>query len=199
MRVIILAKAPVAGKVKTRLMPQYTAEQATSLQQQMTQTVLNKVCSVYTDVWLAVDDAKHPFFQALRNQGLSFELHDQGQGDLGQRLQRLSARSFANSPSPILLIGTDSPHIHVDRYKQAEISIQQHDAVIGPVEDGGYDLIALSADHSEVFTGIAWGSSTVFKETLININDLALSLKVLDLSFDLDRAEDVERAPPHVW
>ncbi|MDQ7001609.1 MAG: TIGR04282 family arsenosugar biosynthesis glycosyltransferase [Ghiorsea sp.] len=199
MRIIVLSKAPVVGKVKTRLMPQYTAEQAASLQKKMTRSVLTKVCSAYDDVWLAVDDVNHRFFQGLETSGLNIELHDQGQGSLGERLQKLTTASFATDQQPVLLIGTDSPHVHMSRYQHAEYVLEKYDVVIGPVEDGGYDFIALSADYPDVFAGIDWSSSTVFSQTLTNISNLALTSKALDLSFDLDHAEDIDRAPPHTW
>lgn len=199
MRVIVLSKAPVVGKVKTRLMPQYTAEQAALLQQKMTRAVLTKVCGVYDDVWLAVDNASHSFFQGLQSSELNIELHEQGQGSLGQRLQRLITASFAIDNQPVLLIGSDSPHVHVSRYQQAERALEQHDIAIGPVEDGGYDFIGLSSDYPSIFTDIAWSTDVVFSQTLSNIKNLDLTFKALDCSFDLDRAEDIDRAPPHTW
>jgi len=198
MRVIILGKAPVAGRVKTRLMPEYSAEDAAKLHMQMMETVLSKVCSMFTDVWVAVDDVNHERIQSLSTD-FSVTLLGQGSGNLGDRLGRLMALSFARDTKPVLFLGTDSPHVSLQRYQEVVKNIVSHDVVIGPVEDGGYDLIALKANVPELFEGITWGTETVFKETLNKINKLELSVKVLSSSFDLDRAEDLRRAPPQTW
>jgi len=198
MRVIILAKAPVVGKVKTRLIPQYTAEQAAELHQQMVKVVMVKVCSVFDDVWLAVDDVNHHFFKKLRT-AFDFELHEQGQGNLGNRLQTLSAASFALDDNPVLFLGSDSPHVHISRYHSAASALKLDNVVIGPVEDGGYDLIGMTSHCPSVFDDIHWGTDSVFHETMNNISNLGLSVKALGMSFDLDRAEDIKRAPPQTW
>ena len=198
MRVIILSKAPVNGRVKTRLIPQYTAEQAANLHRQMTYAVLTKVCGMFDDVWLAADDIHHSFFKELQIK-FNCELRSQSQGDLGSRLRALSTASFAVDDKSVMFLGTDSPHVQVCRYQEAASALQTHNVVIGPVEDGGYDLIGTSQDYPDIFDCIDWGSSAVFDETVNKTNELELSLKALDLSFDLDRAEDIERAPPHTW
>ncbi len=198
MRVIVLSKAPIAGKVKTRLMPRYTAEQAATLHKQMTEVVVTKVCSIFDDVWLAVDDIEHQFFQRLQQEH-ACQLQHQGLGDLGQRLQSLAAASFKGESRPIMFLGTDSPHVNIGRYQQAMAALNNHDVVIGPVEDGGYDLIAMANYSPSIFDDIDWGSSTVFDKTISNISRLGLSVKALDMSFDLDYAEDLKRAPTNTW
>jgi len=198
MRVIVLSKAPVAGKVKTRLMPEYTAEQAANLHMQMTETVMTKVCNMFDDVWLAVDDMEHHFFHSLQ-QKHACQLQYQGLGNLGQRLKTLAAASFADSDKPVMFLGTDSPHVNMSRYQQVASAIQHDDIVIGPVEDGGYDLISMAKYTPGVFDGIDWGSSTVFDKTMNYIDKLELNVKVLDLSFDLDDAVDLKRSPPNTW
>jgi len=198
MRVIILAKAPVVGKVKTRLIPQYTAEQAAELHQQMVKVVMAKVCSIFDDVWLAVDDVNHHFFKNLRA-AFDFELRNQGQGNLGNRLQTLSAASFTLDDKPVMFLGSDSPHVYISRYQCVASALKQHNVAIGPVEDGGYDLIGISSHCPRVFDNIHWGTDSVFHETMNNIKHLGLTVKALAMSFDLDRAEDIKRAPPQTW
>lgn len=198
MRVIILSKAPIPNRVKTRLMPAYSAVQAAAIQQRMTQTVISKVCSVYDDVWLAVDDMSHPFFQAM---AATFNIHicSQGEGSLGERMQQLMFKSFTANSAPILFLGSDSPHVSTERYQQAERHIFNHDVVIGPVEDGGYDLIAFQNNQPEVLSDIPWSTPDVCSITLHNINKLKCSVHLLDESFDLDDADDLARALPHTW
>lgn len=198
MRVIILCKAPVVGKVKTRLMPEYSAEQAAAVHQKMAYTVLLKVCSMFDDVWLAVDDMNHDFFKSLA-QEFGVTLYTQGAGNLGDRLAGLSKASFSLDDKAVLFLGTDSPHVDVQRYQDVESGLNDCDVVIGPVEDGGYDLIATASFQPELFQGIDWGSETVFIKTMSIINRLSLSVKVLETSFDLDRPQDLQRASPESW
>ncbi len=198
MRVIILGKAPVAGCVKTRLMPEYSAKEAAELHTQMMQVVLAKVCTCFEDVWFAVDDIHHDAVQSLVSR-FKLELHAQASGDLGKRLQKLMHASFDMDNESIMLLGTDSPHVDTQRYKDADTALVHYDIVIGAVEDGGYDLIVLKQNIPELFDNIDWGSESVLTQTLNHIKALGLSVKVLQASFDLDRPEDLKRAPPSSW
>jgi rSAM/selenodomain-associated transferase 1 len=198
MRVIILGKAPVAGQVKTRLLPEYTAEQAAAIHLKMMDTVLSKVCSIFDDVWLAADNVNHEAIKSLAEH-FKVELCVQAGGNLGNRIQRLVTQSFMQDDKSVLLLGTDSPHVSTQRYQDVVHALLNHDVVIGPVEDGGYDLIAVQKNVLELFENISWGSAHVFDETMNIINALELSVKVLNMSFDLDRPEDLERSLPHTW
>ncbi len=198
MRIIILGKAPVPGRVKTRLMPEYSAVEAAALHARMMETVLKKVCSCFDDVWLAVDDIHHEVVKSLVKR-FRIELHAQVSGDLGKRLQALMRESLARDEKPLMFLGTDSPHVAIQRYQAAKTALKQHDIVVGAVEDGGYDLIAVRQNLPEVFEYIPWGSALVMRETLKNINKLNLDVKVLPTSFDLDKPEDLRRAPPASW
>jgi len=198
MRIIVLSKAPVPGKVKTRLLPKFTAEQACELHQKMVVKVLEKALLVSADIWLAVDNPLHPFFLEA-TKGSSIRLINQGQGDLGARLIHLMEQSFAKDCESVMFLGTDSPHVSTERYLQACSHSQQHDVVVGAVEDGGYDLILIKQPHVGIFQSITWGSSTVLNETLMLCKQFDLSVSILTESFDLDRPEDLERAPLHSW
>jgi len=199
MRLIILCKAPVAGRVKTRLMPEYSAIQAAEIHEKMIDTVLNKANQAsFDDIWLAVDDIKHAYFQEMKLKH-HLNLCFQGAGDLGDRLNHLMHKSFDQDSKAIAFIGSDSPHVSIKRYQDTMSLSQDVDVIIGPVEDGGYDLIALSQRQVGIFNKINWGSSHVFHETMSNIRKLNLSTKALDTSFDLDRPEDIKRAPPESW
>ncbi|MCF6208958.1 MAG: DUF2064 domain-containing protein [Ghiorsea sp.] len=159
---------------------------------------MTKVCSVFDDIWLAVDDVEHDFFKQLQVE-FDFELCNQGKGELGNKLQTLSTASFSLDDKPVMFLGSDSPHVNICRYQSAKNALTQHSVVIGPVEDGGYDLIGMTSHYPGVFDDIHWGTDSVFCETMNNISNLELNVNVLDISFDLDRAEDIKRAPPQTW
>lgn len=199
MQVIILCKAPIAGRVKTRLMPAYSDVEAAKIHQQMTETVLRKTTLIFDDVWLAVDDVSHPFFAKMKLK-YHFNLCFQGDGNLGERLKHLMHQSLIeNNVQKLMFLGTDSPHIPLTRYQQAITQSQGADILIGPVEDGGYDLIVIKQSLDYIFEGITWGSEHVLEQTLHICKQYQHQVELLDISFDLDRAEDLQRAPIHTW
>ena len=193
-RVMILCKAPVAGRVKTRLMPDYPAEEAARLHAAMARTVISRTRSLFTDVRIAADECGHPFFADL-----DLPVVAQGPGDLGERLISLSERAFAENGSPVLFLGTDCPHMPAERLMRAATLVRTHDVVLGPVEDGGYDLIACRRCLPGVFERIRWSSPHTLEDTLARINALGLSEALLDSSFDVDCAGDVARAVANGW
>ena len=90
-----------------------------------------------------------------------------------------------------IIIGTDIPGIMVSMLSTAFKSLEKHDVVIGPTEDGGYYLIGLKKDVPELFENIAWSTNTVFSATREKAHALGLSLKVLPKLRDLDTEEDL--------
>jgi len=193
MRIIIMCKAPIAGKVKTRLMPHYSAEQAAQLHMAMATTVIERAKRLFDDVIIAADDCSHPFFA-----GFALPLQPQGEGNLGDRMQRLMQRAFAEGVDGFMLLGTDSPHMRDQRLLNAASSLQQYDVVVGPVEDGGYDLIAMSRPWP-VFEAVSWSSEQVLQQTIAHIDSLSLTSLQMDISFDVDFPADIERAKQAGW
>lgn len=193
-RVFILCKAPIPGRVKTRLIPDYTPLEAARLHEAMARTVIMRARSLFADVCIAADACDHPFFSEF-----GLPVMAQGDGDLGERLIRLCIRAFAEGTSPVLFLGTDSPHMRTRRLEEAAELIQGHDVVLGPVEDGGYDLIACRHCHPGIFEDIRWSSPYVMHDTLTRAGELELSTALLDMSFDVDHAGDIARARKHGW
>ncbi|MBN4077249.1 TIGR04282 family arsenosugar biosynthesis glycosyltransferase, partial [Mariprofundus ferrooxydans] len=193
MRIIIMCKAPVAGKVKTRLMTHYSAEQAAALHMAMATTVIERAKRLFDDVVIAVDDCTHPFFTPF-----ALPLLPQGEGDLGQRMHRQVQQAFSDDIDAVMLLGTDSPHMPDARLLVAAAQVNHHDVIIGPVEDGGYDLIAMSQALA-LFDHVVWSSKDVLKQTLANVDALGLSNKQLDIAFDVDFPADIERAKQAGW
>jgi hypothetical protein len=189
----IMCKAPVAGRVKTRLLSSYSADEATGLYASMAETVIHRASRLFDDVCIAADDPAHPFFSAF-----DLPLCSQGDGDLGQRMSRLMLQGFADGADAVMFLGTDSPHMPDSRLLQAATALQNHDVVIGPVEDGGYDLIAITAPEN-VFDNITWSSGQVLEQTLSHIQRLGLSCLQLDTGFDIDYPGDIERAAQAGW
>ena len=192
-QVIIMCKAPVAGAVKTRLMASYSAQQAAELHMAMATAVIERAKRLFDDVVIAADDSEDPFFK-----GFDLPVRSQGEGNLGVRMQMQMQHAFDDGASAVLLLGTDSPHMTDKRLLEASKGLQTNDIVIGPVEDGGYDLLAMSKLYS-LFDQVEWSSGQVLAQTLYNIHQQGLSEKQLDMSFDVDFPEDIDRAILEGW
>ncbi|MDT8376239.1 MAG: TIGR04282 family arsenosugar biosynthesis glycosyltransferase [Mariprofundaceae bacterium] len=193
LRVIIMCKAPVAGRVKTRLSPPFTPEDAARLHQSMAEAVIERTSSMFSNVWIASDDISHPFFE-----GFNLPLAEQGEGDLGDRMTRLMQQAFNDGAGSVLFLGTDSPHMPESRLVEAVERLNDHDVVIGPVEDGGYDLIAMNRPCPKLFENISWSTEQVLQQTVQQAEAASISLAFLDMGYDLDRPESLHRAAP-IW
>ncbi len=191
--VVVMCKAPVAGGVKTRLMSDYSAQEAADLHADMATTVIQRAKRLFDKVTIAADDPEHTFFS-----GFGLPLVEQGSGDLGERMQRQLARVFSESANGVVIIGADSPHMEDERLLEAAALLCECDVVIGPVEDGGYDLIAMRAPFS-LFDDVAWSTPHVLAQTVSNTEQLGLAVKLLETGFDVDFPEDVERARTAGW
>ncbi len=188
-----MCKAPVAGRVKTRLTPPYSAQEAAEIHKAMAESVIQRASKMFSNVWVASDDISHPFFEQF-----DLKLIDQGEGDLGDRMSYLLQTAFRDGADSLLFLGTDSPHMPDSRLQHAAALLGHCDVVIGPVEDGGYDLIAMNKPYPELFSRIRWSSKHVLQETLQHVEQLHLKLGLLDMSYDLDTPESLQRAAP-VW
>jgi len=188
LRPIIMCKAPVKGAVKTRLAPFYGEAAATALHVAMGTLVIERTLRLFPNTWIAADDVAHPFFT-----GFAARVLPQGEGDLGARMQRLTRRALDYGADAVLLLGTDSPHMSEARLYAAVRALKSCDVVLGPVEDGGYDLIALRGCWPELFSNIDWGTTAVLEQTLMPIAQLGLSHRCLSTGFDVDTADDVKR------
>jgi len=109
-------------------------------------------------------------------------------------MQRLTRRAFACDARGVLLLGTDSPHMSPSRLKYAGRYLNRYDAVLGPVEDGGYDLLAMRGCFEDVFREIPWGTPSVLHSTLSRISERGLSFCLLSTGFDVDTPADLARA-----
>jgi uncharacterized protein len=187
-RPIIMCKAPVAGAVKTRLVPFYSEAEAACLHAAMAKLVIERAQRLFPNTWLAADDVSDPFFS-----GFDLPVLPQGRGNLGARMYRLVQRAVNYGADAVILLGTDSPHMSEARLHAAVRALKTCDVVLGPVQDGGYDLIALRGCWAELFADIDWGTSQVVEQTLARIAALGLHFRCLSTSFDVDTADDMQR------
>lgn len=191
---IVFAKAPLPGQVKTRLIPSYGEAGAANIHEQLVRCVLNQATTVPAiDIELHVAlGQKHPFFWQLRRQyGLT--LKSQVDGDLGKKML-MAIRHGLKTYQHVLIVGTDWAAFDVNTVQQATAALHQHDYVFVPAEDGGYVLIGARKDNIAPFRGITWGQPQVMQQTERALRRQQLSYHCLATSWDVDHAEDVQRA-----
>ncbi len=193
-KILVFAKAPVPGKVKTRLIPYLDAEVAASLHADLVRhtlaTVIEaKLCDVV--LWCA-PDSSHSFFKFIE-QRYRIPLYEQQGEDLGQRMANAFEETLADRRYAVI-IGTDCPTLtKTDLYRALEKLNRGADAVIAPARDGGYVLIGLRRTYPSLFNNIAWGSERVFTETRQRATKLGLRVAELNQHWDVDRPEDYEQ------
>lgn len=190
--VAILAKAPVAGFAKTRLIPRLGAAGAAALQAWLLRrTVATAVAAELGPVslWCA-PDIDHPDFAACRAFG-ELTLRRQPAGDLGARMH--AAVDESAGVGGTLVIGTDCPLLTPEGLRQAAGQLRDHDATVVPAEDGGYVLIGLRRVGRRVFQQVDWGSERVMVQTRAQLRAMNWRWSELAPLWDVDRDEDVGR------
>jgi rSAM/selenodomain-associated transferase 1 len=191
---LIFAKAPVAGQAKTRLIPLLGAEGAAKLAHRMLLTTCAEAeaSGLPVELWVSPQPSA-PEWQGLLPPVSS--IHDQGPGNLGDRLARATQRVIARGDAAIL-IGTDCPGLDRERLRAAADAVEHCDAFIHPTEDGGYALLALRRFSPELFLGIPWSTASVFTATLHKLDELGWSYKVGCTLRDIDEPRDVVECLP---
>jgi hypothetical protein len=184
-RIVIFAKAPVAGRVKTRLIPALGAEGAARLAGEMLERTLEEALATGHAVELCGEPDATEWLEP--RPGLA--LTAQGEGGLGERLARAAERVLREEPA--LLVGADCPELGRDRLRAAAAALEDHDAVIHPAHDGGYALLGLRGFEGSVFQGIAWSTSAVAEQTMRKIEGLGWSLQVGETLRDIDEPGDL--------
>ena len=189
----VMAKAPVPGQVKTRLLQLLTAEEAAELSRSLLVDQLNQVKELDTaDFYLAFapDDARllmehlapacfHPFPQ---------------QGDeLGARMAAVFKKLFDLGYKNIVLIGADLPPVPLRFFSEAYAFLESTNkrVVLGPSRDGGYYLVGCNQPTPQIFEGMSWSQSLVLAQTLERLAALRVDFHLLPSWFDIDTPDDL--------
>ena len=122
-----------------------------------------------------------------------WNLQPQGEGDLGQRMQRYFDSAFEAGCRRVVLLGSDSPNIPIELIQQAFAELTAAEIVLGPTPDGGYYLIGARERTPDVFAGIPWSSMNVWDETIAKVQALGLRCATLPEWYDVDEMADLRR------
>ena len=191
-RLIIFLKDPTPGRVKTRLAATVGDDAACELYRACVELTLERLAP-FRDATVICVDPPEALGRVREWLGAGWSLRPQRGATLGDRLADATAEAFAQGAERVVVIGTDSPWISGVEIEEAFAALARAELVIGPAQDGGYYLIGLSRAAPAVFDGIAWGTSSVYAQTLTNAATLGLRVHPLRLGYDIDRVEDLER------
>lgn len=192
---LLFARAPAPGRVKTRLAAHIGAAEAAAAHRACTLDAIRLAQSVRgcrRRLLLASEASR------LRNAGIAlaagWEVERQRGRDLGARLERAFAEAFRRGAQKVAAIGTDTPWMGRVRIETALVWLDRDDVVLGPSADGGYYLLGARRFLPALFRGIAWGSRMVLGGTRRALEREGVSYRLLCRDFDLDRLADLERA-----
>jgi rSAM/selenodomain-associated transferase 1 len=193
--VAVMAKAPLTGFAKTRLIPLLGAAAAARVQRRFTvDSLYTAQCFApeATTLWCA-PHAQQRFFRAL-HKAAGATCHTQSAGDLGSKMQAIVAQHFAKPhATPLIIIGTDCPLLSPGHLQQAAAALAEHDVVLIPAEDGGYVLIGLRRSVPEVFERITWSTPQVLEQTRQQLRLAGASWHELAPLWDIDEPADWQR------
>jgi rSAM/selenodomain-associated transferase 1 len=193
---ILFARVPAPGRVKTRLLPHLTADGAADLYR----AFLEDAARVYlqaarwSPVLCAEPDAEDPSLAALFPK--PWRRRAQAQGDLGRRLTDAFEREFRRGAPAAVAVGSDHPALPLRRLEEVFDSLNGgHRAALIPAEDGGYCAIGLAADVplTDVFHAIPWSTDAVLEQTVRRLVEAGVAHRVLGAAYDVDRPEDLDR------
>jgi rSAM/selenodomain-associated transferase 1 len=192
---VVFAKAPRPGLVKTRMTPPLSPEQAAELYACMLDDVLRasaRFCAeLDLDAWVAVHPAEACAEIAARAPAGFRAVAQRGAG-LGPRMEWAVREAAAAGASPILLRGSDSPALGRELLEAALAALARADLVLSPDRDGGYQLVGLRAPAPGLFAH-PMSTSRVLEDTLARARARRLRAQLLEAGFDLDRPADLRR------
>ncbi len=191
--VIVIAKWPRPGAVKTRLAAQIGTDAASRLSAAFLEDTLDLVCAVEGAAPLIAYTPPEnlPQFEALARGRSLFTV--QPSGNFGVRLQAAFADAFALGFTRVLIIGSDSPTLPPALLEQALSLLEDAPLVIGPATDGGYYLLGMKVLQERLFEQIDWSTERVFGQTMARAAELALEPAVLSPWYDVDEPEALQQ------
>jgi rSAM/selenodomain-associated transferase 1 len=186
----LFAKAPLPGRVKTRLTPPLSPEQAAEFHWAC-------VCDAWEKIEQVTVSSRYFFSDNLRAERESpagpEQLALQRGADLGDRMFNCFQDLRARGHNRMLIVGSDSPTLPFAYIQQGLAALERVDVVIGPSEDGGYYAIGCRQPYPQMFAGVPWSSGDTLARTEANLRALGLSVHYLPPWYDVDTAGDLKR------
>jgi len=193
-RIIVFARFPVPGRVKTRLIPALGPDGSVRLHRRLVLRTLRSAqaaaCACKAQLELHFDgadrDAVHSWL------GDSWICQPQVAGDLGERMASAFEKGFRDGAGAIVLVGSDCPGLSEEILRSAFESLEHNPVVLGPATDGGYYLVGLGRPVPELFRGIPWGGDRVLAQSIEKLKRIGITPALLPELPDIDRPADLE-------
>ncbi len=193
---VVFAKNPCPGEVKTRMTPLLNEGQAATLYAAILEDVLResaRACEILgVDGIVALHPASACAAFAARHATRGFRVIAQRGADLSARMCAAAAEGFAAGASKVVLRGSDNPVLGREQISQILEHLDAVDVVISPDLDGGYGAIGLCKPAPGLFAH-AMSTTSVLSDTLANAAAMGLTSRTLDACFDLDTPSDLQR------
>ncbi len=192
--IIIFARFPTPGRVKTRLAKGLGEESAAEFYKLCAEHVFRVSRKVSCDVnrYLFYSD-KYDVERIRHWAGRSFYYTAQADGDLGERIEQGFATVFGHGAQKAIILATDVPDLSANTIDDAVRALDSCDVVVGPCRDGGYYLLGLKKLYKELFVDVPWSTDGVLNSTLRVIKSLGLTVHMLSELTDIDTEEDLLR------
>ena len=203
-RIVVFAREPLLGKVKSRLAIEIGAQEALAVYRAMLARLgqlLTRAQIASWDLWVTSNCSHKDFVSICNKTNITLQI---GQ-DLGARMDTAIRQTLRQgNVESVVLIGTDCPAVTERYLDQALLALESGvDVVLGPAEDGGYVLVGMRRPITAVFEDIPWGTDQVMHRTLETLKAKELTYRLLDTLWDVDRPEDLVRlqslVPPLNW
>jgi rSAM/selenodomain-associated transferase 1 len=185
--VVVLAKVPQRGRVKTRLVPTVGEDGATALAEAMlgdTLEALEALAPSVARLWVASGSLE----AARARVPAHWIVEPQAEGDLGARMGEAWRVAAAER---VVIVGADAPSMSAARVEAALTALGTADVVVGPTLDGGYDLLALRRREAAVLDDMPWSTPELLRVTRARARGAGLVLAELEPGFDVDTGEDL--------
>ena len=199
----VFFKAPIEGKVKTRLIPQVGLPNSVIIHTRLCEKVIQCVANfaeqskedTQVQFWVDLDINHHFIKEKAKRYGVS--VFQQKGDDLGQRMQQSMAEAML-TVDQVVIVGGDCFSLSEAYLAQAFEVLDNNDLVLGPADDGGYILIGSKGVEKDFFSGVQWGKSSVLGATIECANRHKKSYRLLEERWDIDTWEDIQNHAPEL-
>lgn len=195
--ILIFARTPELGKVKTRLAAEIGPDAALQTYLKLLAHTRESVSrsGFPARVHLAGPMPEHDLWSEA-----GFRRFPQVDGDLGKRMASAFTQAFADGVRSVVIIGTDCPGLSSAHLHEAMKALETHEAVVGPADDGGYTLLGLTSPIRAIFENKAWSTDSVLRDTLADFKTLGMSVARMETLRDLDTLDDLNALiDDHPW
>ena len=193
---LFFLKAPLVGRVKTRLAYRIGEVRALAAYRAMVEHLFDHLAPHWSFEIHFTPAEEENLMRSWLGPDQAYYL--QVKGDLGARMHAAVGGSFARGSSSVVLLGGDCPYVTDYTIRQVVAQLKKNDVVVGPAADGGYYLLSLNRPHAGLFADIPWSTDAVFSTTLERIKAAGLRVAILDVLEDVDDLSGLARAEAYM-